>query len=297
MKTTLLIYAISWLILLIVYLTSRLGKNRDSGKSKDPWYIYVIIFAIAPITVLIIPYIVWKSAKEEKQRKQRKADAELREKKEEERRNDAERRYLLSSDNSTNGCTKGFIEIAQALHAAVRDKAYDSIHLIMDKTMSPEGAELYVRECNNDNLELGDQSQLLIRFGEEQNDKDAFDFLRFDDSYMGAWQAYLLHQLWHSLPLWWHANYSRRDYLFSAEDLPFVHHMRKEELFPDFSNHDFTPEIYKSGNYYSVSACYWSEFGGLIREYIEMRFEDGRLSEFVNFRNRTIFRYDCGIMF
>jgi len=72
--------------------------------------------------------------------------------------------------------------------------------------------------------------------------------------------------------------------------------MRKEEVFPDFSNCELAPRVYRTGDYYFISVCYWSEFGGLIREYVELRLDNGKLSEFVNFRNDTIYKYDCGFL-
>lgn len=295
MKALLIVYAISWLILLAVYLFSRLSKNWDPNRSKDPWYILAIIIGLAPFTVLLIPYILWKSKKEEKEQKRRDEDLEQREKEIEERRKSAEVRYNKANRNFLNADTDEMIEDAQALHRAVREESYDSILKIMDKTTVLANAKLQVREADNYCNDIGDQSKLIVLLDEEEH--EAFDYLRFEGSCLGAWQAYLLHQLWHSLPLYWHANYAKRDYLYSWKDLSFIYHMRNDEVFPDFSNYDLTPRVYRSGDYYYISVCFWTEFGGLIREYVELRLSNGKLTEFVNFRNDTIYNYDCGFLF
>lgn len=295
MKALLIVYAISWLILLAVYLFSRLSKNWDPNRSKDPWYILAIIIGLAPFTVLLIPYILWKSKKEEKEVKRRHEEFELEEEEKERRRKSAEVRYNKIYRNFLNADTDEMVEDAQALHRVVRESSYDSILKIMDKTTVLANAKLQVRVPDMYSNYIGDQSKLIILLDEEEH--DAFDYLRFEGSCLGAWQAYLLHQLWHSLPLYWHANYAKRDYLYSWKDLPFIYHMRKDEVFPDFSNYDLTPRVYRSGDYYYISVCFWSEFGGLIREYVELRLNDGKLSEFVNFRNDTLYKYDCGILF
>ena len=60
MKIVLIVYVISWLILLAIYIASRFKKNADSSE-KQPWYLYAIIIVLAPLAVLLVPYILISS--------------------------------------------------------------------------------------------------------------------------------------------------------------------------------------------------------------------------------------------
>ena len=297
MKLIAIIYALSWLILLIIYICSLFGKNKSTSSTDAPWYIYAIMIGFAPITVLLIPFILWDSAKEDRAIKRKRKEEELREKEEQDRREHALNRLEKSKQDQSGSVSNEYVDIAQALNQAVREKSYDSIPAIMDKTVTPEYSKLIVQEFDECSPDIGDISKLAIRFRSGQIEYDVFDLLRFEDSCSGAWQAYLLHQLWHSLPLFWHADYFRRDYLFSKDDFAYVKHLADEYAFPDFSDVDFTPTVVKTGDYYSISACYWSEFEGLKREYVEIKLEEGRLSEFVFFKEETIYKYECGIYY
>ncbi len=308
MKLVAIIYALSWLILLILYICSLFGKNKTTSNTyapknnltsntDAPWYIYAIMIGFAPITVLLIPYILWDSWKEDREIKRKRKEEELREKEEQDRREQALNRLEKSKQDQPGSISNEYVDIAQALNQAVREKSYDSIQTIMDKIVTPEYSKLIVQECDECGSDIGDISKLAIRFKSGQIEYDVFDRLRFEDSCSGAWQAYLLHQLWHSLPLFWHADYFRRDYLFSKDDFASVKHWADDDAFPDLSNMDLTPTVIKTGDFYSISACYWSEFEGLIREYVELRFDDGKLTEFVNFKEDTLYKYKCEIYF
>lgn len=209
-----------------------------------------------------------------------------------------------------NACTPEHIGVAQKLVEAVREKDYPAILRILDKATLPAGTSLEVRECRE--TSFGDQSDLFIPLPDGRRDMDIFATLRFEDSPMGAWQAFLLHQMWHYLPLWWHSNYARRDYIYSKEDLKgtilgrsiedsgvrrYMNLMgcRVASLNPDALA--LTPEIYFENGKYYITCCFWSDFGGLKREYALITLTDGRMEGFEIFDEKVLFAYDCGILF
>ena len=57
MKIVLIVYGISWLILMAVYIASLFNKRKNVFSEKEPWYLYAIIIAVAPLVVLLIPYL------------------------------------------------------------------------------------------------------------------------------------------------------------------------------------------------------------------------------------------------
>lgn len=60
---------------------------------------------------------------------------------------------------------------------------------------------------------------------------------------------------------------------------------------------DLSPKIVRDNRFYYVSCCFWTEFGGLKREYVKTALTDGRIDEFFEFDRGTLFEYDCGIVF
>ena len=205
----------------------------------------------------------------------------------------------------TNCPDNPYIDTARKLRDAVARKEYATFLRILDKATLPPGASLEVRECRETNF--GDESELYILHPDGRRDMDIFETLRFENSPMGAWQAFLLHQMWHYLPLWWHSNYARRRYVYSKEDLKEITlRWSMEDSFLRrhlnllgcrVASQDLAPEILLEDGKYHLSCCFWSDFGGLIREYAQLALVDGRMEGFSIFDEKVLFAYDCGILF
>lgn len=291
-----LVYAISWFILFCVYLGSRFSK--DYHRNVSPWYIYLIMVVGAPICVLIIPFLGVSMIKERRANKLSQEETEKREREEQERMEIAQRNYTLAAAKYSSTDSPDFVLVAKRLLEVVGEKEYGLIQEVLDKASLPNGHSLCVEPCNNDSPYLGEVSKLFISTPSGIDNREVFDTLRFEDSRMGAWQAFLLHQITSYLPLWWHANYGRRDYLYTTDEISRIRHFTEEK--PDLSHYsdkDLAPAIIPSGEHYFVSCCYWSEFHGLIREFVQLTLKDGLLSDFLVFEERTLYSYDCGIMF
>ena len=68
MKVLLFIYAISWLILLCVYLFSR-SCEKKKNKGSDSLVVYVAMVILAPIVVVALPFIYFSDSKKRKSKK------------------------------------------------------------------------------------------------------------------------------------------------------------------------------------------------------------------------------------
>ena len=53
MKIVLIVYIISWLVVLGAVVIKAIRNGREYFK-KDPWYFYLLLFALAPFCILII---------------------------------------------------------------------------------------------------------------------------------------------------------------------------------------------------------------------------------------------------
>ena len=324
MKTILIVYAASWLILLFVYIIS-LFQNKKS-KKKDGAFekflnkhkstkekildklVYVIMIVFAPLVVFVIPYILIRNMKTKKQTRIREEERErsipyilirnmktkkqTRIREEERERSEREEKehiavcatnYSVLVSEKQNQCGDDYIRIAKSLKKLVDKKSYQEIINLLDKTSLPAAMKLGVRECEHKGA--GSGSRLVIETAKNVSEDNIFNYLKFEDSPMGAWQAYLLCQMWHYLPLWWHANYDKRDYIYSREDYLNITHFIDRGFNVDvLKDFNVNPEIYGNDGKYYISCCFWTDFGGL---------NEGL---FV-FEEKVIYEYQCGIMF
>ena len=228
---------------------------------------------------------------------------ERRKKEIQERKDAVKKEYLRVVACSKNMADRSMVKTAQALREAVDNNEYDSILRVLDKAVLPSGYTFGIKPCVTEgDFNLGDWSKPFVQMPDGKRSESIFEFFRFEESSMGVWQAFLLHQMWHYLPLWWHANYDWRHYHYSQEDAPVFHDplpyfQKKVIISPDFSRFNLTPEVYNEGEVFYISSCYWTSFGGLIREYAKLTFKEGKLDGFFVFEEQTLVEYDSGIVF
>lgn len=298
MKIVLIIYAVSWLILLGAYISSRFSKKEESSfEEKTPWYVYVGMFVLAPLAAVLTPYFLYEMFRDKKKEKKLKAEREAKERIEKEKKASANAAFLSASTSNED-----YAAVGKRLHKLVGEKKYSDFLECLDKVKLPNGATLIVEECDEGTSDIGDKSTLLIKLPNGETDENIFKHLIVEQSAMGAWQAYLLHKLWHVLPLFWHANYDARDYIFSKDDVnsisTFTDDKRERNaIIALISDFDFTPEVRESNGKYYVSSCFWSNFGGLIREYFEVTFNGDIVTDIFQFDAKKEYEYNCGIYF
>jgi hypothetical protein len=190
---------------------------------------------------------------------------------------------------------------AISLQSLVEIERYDKIfeYLCADSLMDysclriTEGAKLKVRKCQAQGS--GDSSALYVELPDGTESFDVFSHISFDNSIAGAWAAYLLFCLPSYLPKFWHANYDKRTYFYTNEDVKSIKTMRKSM---DWSNHSFdvTPAVYYDREKFLVSACYWNDWQGLVRETVRIVMTDGKATcESVD--QQVLYPYDCKILF
>ena len=254
----------------------------------------MIIFT--PLVVLVLPYIVFKHIKTKKEARIREEEREKSEREHQEHKADCIENYAKMAGVKQTQSGSNYVGIAQSLNELVMKKSYQKILDLLDKVSLPPAMKLKVRECEKQGS--GGISRLFIDCQDNSCDYSIYDHLRFEDSLMGAWQAYLLGQMWHYLPLWWHANYDRRDYIYSKEDYNHITHFIDRKFNVNvLSDFDVAPEIYGENGKYYISCCFWTDFGGLKREFVEVTIQGSKVKDLFVFDEKTIFEYQCGIMF
>lgn len=79
MEIALVIYGVSWIILLLVFLYAKF--KSDNSIEKQPWYLYALIIALAPLVVfLLIPYLLVDGGIKDRKQKNKNKEWEAKKK-------------------------------------------------------------------------------------------------------------------------------------------------------------------------------------------------------------------------
>ena len=116
--------------------------------------------------------------------------------------------------------------------------------------------------------------------------------------HVGAWQAYLLSVSKTVLPFSGITYYTKRLLIFQREQLKDIRSLgfKKIEGLNNLET-DLFPKIKIDGNKAVVSSCYWSDWGGLFRESVEITFLENGKVKIGDFTKENIFEYDVGFRF
>jgi hypothetical protein len=116
---------------------------------------------------------------------------------------------------------------------------------------------------------------------------------------MGAWQAYLLSIAKTVLPFSGGLYYTKRELIFSHDQLKDkcrLFDYEQKPLFKDLDK-DVSPWVNIEGGQAVVSCCYWNEWQGLVRENAKIIFFNNRVYLLEDFEEEVLFKYHCGIIF
>lgn len=293
MKIVIIIYAVSWLILSGIFIASRFSKHYDST-DKNPWYLYALIIAIAPLAVLIVPYILYEDWKEKKSTKA----AEKWKHKQEERKLEAIANYRKGAELTDAYPMDVCIKVAHAFQGCILNRDFNSILDILNDLKLPSGYSLCIESAKEEGI--GSNSRLYVDVNGEK-DFDIWKYFRLEDTHMSAWQVYLLYKAHHSLPCFWHGAYENRSWVYTDDDLGSIAIINEEHSnLPSIlkeKNYNINPGIVKTGDKYYVTSCYWTNWGGLEIELVEITLKDGKVADIYDVTSETLFKYDCGILF
>lgn len=307
MKVALIIYSISWLILLAIYLYRRKEStfNWKESDSLEKFVIFLVIL-FAPIIILCLPYFLFTNIRDK-----RKSQKDAEERKKEQQIELEYRSKALASirQAKTLGSQNGSFDFAAYL-ASVRsssttnlythmqdERNYPKILDLLPKLTLPNGMSLHVEKCKQQGS--SDSSKLFVETPDGSYDKNIWDYINVECSEEGAWNAYILYNLWHVLPMFWHALYDRRYYLFFKEFTDYIECLQKEDTImvrKAMKQHITLPDVVKANGRFYVTCCFFTNFGGMIQETVEIAIDNGKASFHV-IEQKTLVEYDCGIRF
>ena len=305
MKIAIIIYIVLCLLGLAVMLYAR----KDDKESFPDWVAFLIVLFFPVLIIVVLPVALIyqhrqnRKYEEEEQKRREELDRENEDRRQraEERRKTLWEEYTLAKEKYDNLFDTSFIDVVRKLYQTAKNKDYDNILNCLDKLSLPKDLSFEIDDRFNTEA-AGATTKLYVKLGKDEKDeKDEkiFKYINVEDSPMGIWQAFFLERLiWFALPLWWHAYECKVDYVFSKEDLQNIELENKDEdkqsLIQKIQDIDLMPIVLKTEDKYFLSVCHWSNYGGLIRSYVELKIKDNKLiSHTYPFHSIIEFKYDC----
>lgn len=324
MELVVIIYGIAWLLSLLTLLYIHFTE-KDKLFRRDNWKLslFVITFALIIFLVMLLCILIsciWDKKKDGDVKKEKEI--------EEIKKKQAVENFKECHDSLVDATVIEQIgrnllsinvdkhRIPEELQMMVVGKRIptdqEKIFGVLDKIKLLEGYSLELEY--SDGSGIGGRTYINIKEPNGNLSKNFLDFVIVDDSPLGALQVYFLSKLWHYLPMYWHGYYDRRFSVFSKDDLlkikvrsrktrgerslkPSDIYEEENDLPEEALACDVTPKVTRYEDKYYVSCCYWSEFGGLIRELVEIKIENNKVTEFLDANRKVLYRYHCGIMY
>ena len=331
MEILMITYGIAWLLLLVCSLYMQFVEKERIFR-RDVCLIWILLFAFAPIILLgLLLYFpvsyIWGSngeceaLKKEKEERAREKEQAMKE--------HAVENFAKCHDSLVNAAvieqigrkllninfdTRRFPEELQMMmDVDERIPSYGEIILgVLDKIKLSEGysLELDFPDCSG----CGGRTYINVKEPNGSLSKNFLDSADVDDSPLGALQVYFFNKLWQHLPMYWHGYYDERYCVFSKDDFLKIkiRARRTGSERPPRPTNDFaevndlpeealacnvTPKVTRYDDKYYVSCCYWSRFAGLIRELVEIKIENNKVTEFLDVHHQRLYKYHCGIMY
>lgn len=331
MRITLLIYAISWsIVLLILFIIPLIKKKKISSESFG---VYLLIIISAPVIVLWFLYdTISKLITAPRRRREQEERAKMREeiarkrarkwveeaarKKAEEEKNrlrkelPAREFYNKMSKAVENQYTESLQTLACNLHKFIKsNKDVYFSSMISENFPDPLKALNRIVQVKDAKLEIRG-SVLFIntpsgRIEYHQLCGEKSPFLKVDISGKGAWQVYLLN----TIPFFIHELYGKRYYIFKEDDIysfkaggNFASESEREKNTSEMElllkkGVDILPKIYVFDDMFYVSCCYWNDWEGLVREYVKISHSEGWITSIDCTHYDVLYEYDCGVTY
>lgn len=322
MELFIIIYVIVWILLLLFLLY--MYFTEEITFCHDNWKILLLCIAFTPIIMLgLFLYVCVTSIMDKKENE----DAKNKEENEKINKKLAVENLKKCHASLVDTAVieqigRRLVNIKSTTHRTFADLQMitvnvriptdgDKILYVLDKIQLPEGHSLQLEYKDGG---IGGRTYIYVKEPNGNLSTKFLDYMTVDDSALGALQVYLLSKLWHYLPMYWHACYDERFCVLSKDDLskikvrstktrgarplkPSDIYEEENDLPEEALACDVIPKVTRYENKYYVSCCYWYRFAGLVRELVEIKIENNKVTEFLDANREVLYRYHCGIMY
>ena len=289
MKIASIIYIVSWIILLAIYVgcviddkSTSYSDDVQSVRKRNIGY-YFLLFIFAPLVVLRLLYIVIRVFIQHRKETKAVKDRILHVK---EQQKIAFEKYKNAVDSASFPITEEFIEIAENFRLLANERSCSESFDCLNKLSLPADSCLMPAILRN--------SRVCIYM----NDDFVYNIwkhITVEDSCMGVWQAYLFDSTFR----YRHNVYDCKSYIYSEKSINRIKFITKKppKAITEVRNFNLSPEIAKDGSKYYVSCCYWNDRRGLNREFVEITIENNKVAKITEPTSVNLIKYHCGVFF
>lgn len=207
------------------------------------------------------------------------------------RNNAAVKIFELLYKNDREPLPIEFYSVGITLHSMIGNKNPSQILSILSEISLSD--EFKLNYTNFVSESFGNYD-VVVENSDGISDKNIFKYLSVNKSKMGAWQAYLLYTLWHTLPLYDHSAYNSREYIFSAKDIESLY-LKESNIKKRCLEANTNIIVLGINDYFYVSCCYWCRFRGLSRILCEIQIRDNRVINIREVNNTNLVEYGTDI--
>ena len=149
----------------------------------------------------------------------------------------------------------------------------------------------------------------LLSWDEAQDVPSPLPYFKVPFTREGIMQAWLLNCIPDFMPLFWHAGYGAKDYIFSKEALSkiFQHSDNKISPFSDkrmsvreqvlkIDVDSLLPDVILKGDSATLKIAYWNDWNGLVLLTVDV-IKDGSSVRFSEPKREILVKYNCGIRY
>lgn len=234
--------------------------------------------------------------------------------------------YRLAMEQPHNDIGEQNIATAHKILKVIHSGGYGEIWSQLDRLSLPSGMSFWIDPPVQTGL--GDMSRLYVKKTDGTLDCRIWDHILAENSVEGAWQAFLVFEIWRTLPMFWHACHNRCQFLYSADDIetmggyesymtfdkiPEKYLSSNDEVGSDTSSTRLSiktirriakqlfikPDVVKGddGKYY-VSCCSWNDFNGMQNEVVEVAISpEGKVTLMKDIMAISQLSCNCGVTF
>jgi tetratricopeptide (TPR) repeat protein len=182
---------------------------------------------------------------------------------------------------------------------SLNKKGDDAVFWDLDALSLEKGYHLGLRVAEHQGM--GDESNFYVYDANGEEDKDLLKYICMDETAMGAWQVYLLMTSPTLLPTFWHGGYIERRFILKEKDLYEIEPLQCFAL-SDLTKQGFLyPSVEIDDNAGTrtahINCCYWNDWKGIVREHVEIKMCNGKVTSYEEKDTFVIYKYDCGILF
>ncbi|MCH5328805.1 MAG: hypothetical protein J1E02_07270 [Coprobacter sp.] len=144
-------------------------------------------------------------------------------------------------------------------------------------------------------MKIGDSTYFFTTTEENTKNKNIIKYIHAKPSRQSAWQIYLLYRSENMMPVFWHAAYDSKHFIFDESDVNEIEPLKCFDVLALSDSNLLLPnvEMAEDGLRADVFCTYWNNWEGLVREHIKITYNPDNTVDIKELDSLTLFNYKC----